>query len=140
MGRYEKYYRGFEKKYGSDRDHLLWVAYEPEYAAEYGDTMEEITIDDDKLKCVSLEDLEDYYEVDILDGPDEVQMRQLLDDGYNCYGFQAGYGDDCLCIWDRSVIVGRRVLSPQEVKSLIESTLRGLFRKFLVENGIKRHT
>lgn len=136
MARYEKYYRGFERKYGSDKDHLLWVAFEPEYAAEYGDSMEEITIDDEQLKPVSTEELEDYYGVDILDGPDEEQTRQLNNDGYNCYGFQAGYGSECLCLWDRSVIAKRRTLTTQEIENLTENELKNIFRDFLKENRL----
>ena len=130
---YPKYYRGFYKQHGSDYNHLLWVAYEPEYASEYGDTVEEIEIDYDKLEPIDLDGLEYEYEVDILDGPDEEQTEQLLKDGYNCYGFQAGYGCDCLCIWDKSVIVSRRTLSPEELQSLMESSLKNIFRRFINE-------
>ena len=133
MRQYEKYYRGFNSKFGSDHDHLLWVSYEPEYAAEYGDTVEEITIDETKLKSVSLFRLEDEYGIEYIDGPDEEQAQELLRRGYNCYGFEAGYGYDCLCIWDRSVVVSRRTLSPEELQSLTESPLKNIFRQFVNE-------
>ena len=53
--RFETWYRGYKAKYGSDYDHLLWLTDDIDYARSYGNRVEEVVLDGDKLNsiCVS---------------------------------------------------------------------------------------
>lgn len=119
----EIYYRGYKKQYGSQRTHLLWLTDDIDYAKEYGDTVEEYVLDASKLKCASLYKMDEFSEegeIDYLDGPTKEEARLALKAGYNCYAFEANsYSSECLCLWDKSPIISRRVLSDEEVEELI---------------------
>ena len=118
----EKWYRGYNSEYGSQKDHLLWVTSDVGYAAEYGDVVEELVIDDNKLHCVSIYDIEEITgkEYDYYEGPSKDDVIKLLANGYNAHEFEANHGmSDCLCLFDLSMVVGRRVLSSEELDSLL---------------------
>ena len=116
---YEKWYRGYNSKYGSQHDHLLWIADDIAYAREYGNRVEEIIIDDDKLNLVSIYEM-DYIldeEIDYYVGPDETQAELLRHNGYQGYEFEAG-DCNCICLWDESPIVSRRELTREEFEDI----------------------
>ena len=116
--RFETWYRGYKAKYGSDHDHLLWLTDDIDYARSYGNRVEEVVLDMDKVNPVSLYDLDDYG-YDYIDGPDEEGCRELVADGYNCYFFEANEDCSyCICLWDKSAIVSRRELSREEFDSI----------------------
>lgn len=116
-GKYETWYRGYESKYGSQRGRLLWLTDDISYARAYGNRVEEIIIDTDKINPISLyetDDLFDYY-----DGPSDNDVEELLSDGYNCYFFHANNDNSyCMCLWDKSPIVSRRELSKEEFEDI----------------------
>lgn len=120
-GHIETYYRGFNSELGEQKDHLLWLTDDPEYAAEYGDTVMEYQIDEDKLRGIGyygIVDLLDGEEIDgfddtwhPFDGLSEEIVELCLRNGYNCYDFHANGGDSyCICLFDKSPIVSRKVI------------------------------
>ena len=48
-GRYEVWYRGYNSKYGSKRGELYWLTDDISYARAYGNRVEEVIIDMNKL-------------------------------------------------------------------------------------------
>lgn len=46
----ETYYKGYNSKYGSQHDHMLWITDDISYARTYGNRVEEIVLDLNKLK------------------------------------------------------------------------------------------
>ena len=54
-GDLETWYRGYKSKYGSDHDHLLWLTDDISYARAYGNRVEEIQIDSNKIHSLSIE-------------------------------------------------------------------------------------
>ena len=111
----ETWYRGYNSKYGFQRNHLLWLTDDIGYAREYGNRVEEVIIDSGKLKAASLDDIDEVigYEFDYYDELTTEEVKELSLKGYNCYGFEAG-NSYCLCLWDNSPIVSRRELSREE--------------------------
>ena len=118
--RFETWYRGYKAKYGSDYDHLLWLTDDIDYARSYGNRVEEVILDEEKMNVDSIEETEDVGNetdewFDYIDGPSEKLALEMLRRGFNCYCFEAN--DDssyCMCLWDKSVIVSRRELSREE--------------------------
>lgn len=111
--RFETWYRGYKAKYGSDHDHLLWLTDDIDYARSYGNRIEKIVLDRNKLNAICVTDLDDG--IDYLGGPSEMACKKLTSEGYNCYYFEAN--DDysrCMCLWDKSAIISRRELSREE--------------------------
>jgi len=118
---YEKWYRGYNSKYGSQHDHLLWITDDITYARVYGNRVEEIIIDDDKLNLVSIYEMDDILgvEIDYYEGPNETQAKQLLYNGYQGYGFEANDEQSfCICLWGESPIVSRRELTREEFEDI----------------------
>ena len=119
--RYETYYRGYNSKYGSQKTHLLWLSDDIGYARGYGNRVEEVIVDDNKLNLACLEDMYnilgggfDYYI-----GPVEEQIKTLLDEGYNGYDFYTGEDDSyCVCLFSSDPIVSRRELSREEFEKI----------------------
>lgn len=118
---FETYYRGYNSKYGSQRDHLLWLTDDIEYARTYGNRVEEVVIDWSKIHQASMYKIDAIlgYEFDYLDAFDEEDAQKLLDEGYNAYGFEANHNMSwCICLWDPSPIVSRRELSREEFDAI----------------------
>ena len=118
--RYEKWYRGYDSRYGSSRNHLLWITDDMSYAGEYGDSIEEIILDSSRLHLVSLYDMDELlgHEIDYYVGPNRDDVEVLLSQGYNGYGFEAN--DDmsyCVCLFSDDAIVSRRVISSDEYRN-----------------------
>lgn len=117
----ETWYRGYNSAYGSEKSHLLWLTDDISYARAYGNRVEEITIDINKLNVISLYGMDELfgYEIDYLDEPTEDEARELIDNGYDAYEFEANQGmSSCLCMWDKSSIINRRELSRQEFEQI----------------------
>lgn len=122
QGNLETWYRGYNSKFGSDRTHLIWLASDISYARAYGNRVEEVVVDMDKLNLASLYDLDGIcgYEVDYYDGIDEEDAAKAMAEGFGGYDFEVAEneGYECLCIWDKSCIVSRRELSKEEFDSI----------------------
>ena len=119
--RFETYYRGYNSKYGSQRDHMLWITDDISYARTYGNRVEEITIDLKKLNLASLYTIDDIlgYEFDYIDGLDEEESEMVLSQGYNGYEFEANSNNsDCICLLSSEPIVSRRELSRGEFDAI----------------------
>ena len=117
----ETWYRGYDSTYGSERNHLLWLTDDIGYARSYGNRVEEITMDPDRLNVISIHGMDGLlgYEIDYFEGPDEDEASRLIDNGYNAYEFEANRNMSyCLCMWDRSAIINRRELSRQEFEQI----------------------
>ena len=119
----EIWYRGYNSKYGSDNNHLLWLTDDISYARTYGNRVEEIKIDTSKLKPASIFEMDEICGgyLDYYDGPDEFESEKAKEMGFNCYTFYANNdGSYCMCLWDKSVIVkdGRRELSRGEFETI----------------------
>ena len=115
--KFETYYRGYNSKYGSQKDCLLWITDDISYARVYGNRVEEIVIDLSKLNLASIYKIDDIlgYEFDYIDGLDKEECEELLSRGYNGYEFEANSnGSDCICLFSSEPIVSRRELSRQE--------------------------
>ena len=141
--RFVKWYRGFNSKYGSDKTHLIWLT-DIEEARTYGNRVEEVILDKSKINPIDIDDLyydylvphfgyknvDDYEDAGCWypeDGlyPEEAEL--LLRNGYNCYYFITNDAE-CICLWDRSVIVSRRELSMEEfneIETYGNNVLRG---------------
>ena len=100
---FEKWYRGYNSKYGSQKTHLIWLT-NIEEARTYGNRVEEVIIDMNKINNIDIDDL--YYDFlvqnfgyeDVDDYEDEGtwypeeglyenECELLLHKGYNCYFF-----------------------------------------------------
>lgn len=117
----ETWYRGYNSVYGSEKNHLLWLTDDISYARSYGNRVEEVTIDLNKLNVISLYGMDELfgYEIDYLDGPTKDEARQLINNGYDAYEFEANQGmSSCLCMWNKSSIISRRELSRQEFEKI----------------------
>ena len=118
----ETWYRGYNSKYGSERTHLLWLTSEISYARAYGNRVEEVVIDVDKLNTASLYDIDGIvgYEFDYYDGIDEEECQKAMEEGFGGYEFEVAENEGyyCLCLWDKSCIVSRRELSKDEFDSI----------------------
>ena len=120
-GRYEVWYRGYNSKYGSKRGELYWLTDDISYARAYGNRVEEVIIDMNKLNLASIYDCDGVlgYEIDYFDGPDEDGIKELLSNGYGGYSFEANSNSsDCICLWDLSCIVSARELSREEFNNI----------------------
>ena len=121
-GNFEKWYRGYNAKYGSDHTFVLWLTNDIDYARSYGNRVEEVVLDMDKIKDASAWDMDDYcedYEYDVWDGPDEEAAQRALADGYNCNYFEANEDCSyCMCLWSKEPIVSRRELSREEFEAI----------------------
>lgn len=109
----EVWYRGFDMSLGERNNHLLWLTDDMEYAMQYGNAVMEYAIDSDKLKTISTLDIQDNLYDDYwhpYDGIEEEDAMNLLKQGYNSYEFEANYGSSCLCLFDESPIVSRKVI------------------------------
>lgn len=122
QGNLETWYRGYNSKYGSERTHLLWLTSEISYARAYGNRVEEVVIDMDKLNTASLYDIDGIvgYEFDYYDGIDEEECQKAMEEGFGGYEFEVAENEGyyCLCLWDKSCIVSRRELSKDEFDSI----------------------
>lgn len=119
--RFETYYRGYNSKYGSQRNHMIWITNDISYARTYGNRVEEIIIDPCKLEVASLYDIDRIlgYEFDYYDGLDEKETQELLSQGYNAYEFEANSNNsDCFCLLSSEPIVRRRELSKEEFEAI----------------------
>ena len=122
----ETWYRGYNSKYGSEHDHLLWLTTDKCYAKSYGNRVEEIILDDNKLNSISIGEIEDLGNeceewFDYLDGPSEKLTKIVLSKGNNCYYFWANSDDSyCMCLLNKSAIVSRRELSEKEFNEIDE--------------------
>jgi len=110
---YETFYRGYGSKYGSQRNHLLWLTDDLSYAKCYGDRVEEVVLDTNKLRIASINDVDEIigYEFDYYIGLTKEDARLVIENGYNGYGFEAN--DDssyCICLLDDEPIVERKDL------------------------------
>ena len=129
----EKWYRGYNSRYGSDKTNLIWLT-NIEEARTYGNRVEEVIIDKNKIHNIDIDDL--YYDFlvpefgyeDVDDYEDEgswypeegLDVREsdlLLRNGYNCYYFITNDAE-CICMWDKSPIVSRRELSREEFENI----------------------
>ena len=109
----EIWYRGFDSSYGSKRNHLLWVTDDIDYARTYGDAVEELIIDDSRLKLASLYDIDRIlgHEIDYYFGPSEREVSELLSAGYNGYSFMANDDmSECMCLFSDYPVLDRKVL------------------------------
>ena len=130
---YVKWYRGYNSKYGSDRNHLIWLT-DIEEARTYGNRVEEVILDKSKMHSIDIDDLYydflvpvfnypdvDWYEEDGTwypeEGLDYREADYMLCKGYNCYYFNTNNAD-CICMWDKSPIVSRRELSREEFEEI----------------------
>lgn len=117
----ETWYRGYNSVYGSEKNHLLWLTDDISYARSYGNRVEEVAIDLNKLNVISLYGMDELfgYEIDYLDGPTKDEARQLINNGYDAYEFEANQDmSSCLCMWNKSSIISRRELSRQEFEKI----------------------
>lgn len=113
----EIWYRGYDSKYDSQFNHLLWMTDDIDYAKDYGDAIEEITIDSNKLNIASMSEIDEIigYEFDYFDGPAEEDIELLNSEGFDGYCFYANSDNSyCMCLWNNSPIINRRVLSNKE--------------------------
>lgn len=121
-GNTETWYRGYNAKFGSERTHLLWFTDDMSYARVYGNRVEEVVIDMDKLNAASIYELDGIvgYEFDYYDGIDEEDVEKAMAAGYGGYEFEVAENEGyyCLCLWDKSAIVSRRELSKDEFNSI----------------------
>lgn len=119
--RFETYYRGYNSKYGSQYDHMLWITDDISYARTYGNRVEEITIDLKKLNLASLYDIDEIlgHEFDYYDGLNEEESKMVLSQGYNGYGFEANSDNSyCICLFSSEPIVSRRELSRKDFDAI----------------------
>lgn len=119
--RYETWYRGYNYEYGSQRNHLIWLTTDISYARAYGNVVEKVVVDNEKLNAISLYDCDDIlgYEIDYYDGPNEDEIRELLSQGFNCYYFDANHDmSECMCLWENSAIISRKELSEEEFNAI----------------------
>ena len=113
----EVYYRGYCSKYGPQRCHLLWITDDIEYAMAYGDTVDEVTIDIDKLKLASMQDIENIlgHDFDYVYGLSEPEAKEVIENGYNAYGFEANNDESyCICLLDKTPIVRRKTIKTRK--------------------------
>ena len=76
--RFETFYRGYNSQYDSQRSHLFWITDNASYAKEYGDVVEEITVDKNKMRIASIYGIDDIIgEFDYYDGPDEDETNTM---------------------------------------------------------------
>jgi len=119
--KYEIWYRGYKSKYGSQKDNMIWLTDDISYARAYGNRVEEVKIDLNKLHLVSIYDLDDIlgYEMDYYEGLDEEEAQEVLSQGYNGYEFEANHNmSDCLALFSTEPIVSRRELSREEFDNI----------------------
>ena len=119
--KYETWYRGYNSKYGSQRNHLLWITDDISYAKSYGNRVEELIIDTSKLNIASMYDMDDIlgYEIDYYDGPNKKETKKIMSQGYNGYCFEANSNtSECLCLFTEEPIVSKRELSKDEFNKI----------------------
>ena len=120
----ETWYRGYIARYGSNHTHVLWLTTDISYARTYGNRVEEIKLDPDRINISSIEEMDDVGNeteewFDYLDGPSEKLAQEMLERGYNCYCFYANdEGSYCMCLWDESAIISRRELTKEEFEAI----------------------
>ena len=119
--KFETYYRGYNSKYGSQRDHMFWITDDISYARRYGNRVEEIIVDENKLKLTSIYGIEEIvgYEFDPYEGLNEEDTKLVLAEGYNGYYFYVDY-DIVLVInlFSLSPIISRRELTKEEFDAI----------------------
>ena len=122
QGNLETWYRGYNSKYGSERTHLLWLTDDISYARAYGNRIEEVLIDMDKLNAASIYEMDGIcgYEIDYYEGIDEEDAKKAMKEGVGGYEFEVSENEGyyCLCLWDKSSIVSRRELSKEEFENV----------------------
>ena len=120
--RVETWYRGYNSKFGSERTHLLWLTDDISYAKTYGNRVEEVVVDMDKLNAASIYELDGVvgYEFDYYDGIDEEDVKKAMAEGFGGYEFEVSENEGyyCLCLWDKSAIISRRELPEDEFNSI----------------------
>lgn len=118
QGNTETWYRGYNSKYGSDRTHLLWLTDDISYARAYGNRVEEILVDMDKLNAASIYEMDGIcgYEIDYYEGIDKEDAEKAMQEGVGGYEFEVAENEGyyCLCLWDKSAIISRRELPKEE--------------------------
>lgn len=141
----EKWYRGYNSKYGSDKTNLIWLT-NIEEARSYGNRVEEVVIDKSKINDIDIDDLyydflvpefgyedvDDYQDEGTWypeDGLDERESDLLLRNGYNCYYFITNDAE-CICMWDKSPIVSRRELSKEEFEDIEKLDDPALYKEY----------
>ena len=120
--RFETWYRGYNSKYGSQRNHLIWITDDISYARTYGNRVEEITIDTSKLKPASiLYDIDNIlgYELDYYKGPTKEEADKILSSGFNAYEFEANNDSSyCMCLLSTEPIVRRKELTEKQFNNI----------------------
>lgn len=118
---FETFYRGYNSKYGSEHNHLLWITDDISYARTYGNRVEKIIIDLNKLHLASIYGIDEIlgYEFDYFEGLDEEETKKVLSQGYNGYAFEANSNtSDCICLLSSEPIVSRKELSRKEFDAI----------------------
>jgi hypothetical protein len=119
---FEKYYRGYNSKYGSQRNHMIWITDDISYARVYGNRVEEIIIDPKKLNLAELYEVDEIIGTEFFeyyDGLSEEDAEKVLAAGYNGYGFNANSEYSyCICLLSSEPIVSRRELSKEEFEAI----------------------
>lgn len=121
----EIWYRGYDSQFGFNgrNENVLWLTDDIDYARCYGDRVAEVVIDGNKLNPASIDEMDEFCsddcEFDYYDGPDDDTIAAAMEEGFNCYCFDAN--DDssyCMCLWDNSVIKNIRELSEEETNAI----------------------
>lgn len=119
---FEKWYRGYNSKYGSQRNHMIWITDDISYARNYGNRVEEIIIDSKKLNLAELYEVDEIIGTEFFeyyDGLSKEDAKKLLAAGYNGYGFNANSDYSyCICLLNSEPIVSRRELSREEFEAI----------------------
>lgn len=108
-------YRGYDSQYKNfgvkDTQTFVWTTDDEEYANEYCDTVVEFDVDENKLICADIYDLENVDEYfDPIDF-DEEQAKVLRDEGYNCFAFTLDNGSDVYVILDKKLLTNFKQLT-----------------------------
>ena len=122
------YYRGcsYNEAIGKVSPHLLWLTpddyYAKEYLSEPDKVIVEYKIDERKLSPVSFYRMDELfgYEIDTYDGPNEDEIKILLENGYNCYEMEYSNADG-LCLFNTEPIVSKRILTDEEINNITEA-------------------
>lgn len=123
-GNYETWYRGYDSGKGFQRDNLIWITDDISYAKTYGNCVDEVVLDLNKLRLTSIYRIDEIlgYEFDYYEGLTEEEANEVLSQGYNGYEFEANQNSsDCICLFNASPIVSRRRLTDEEYNAIEEN-------------------
>ena len=114
----ETYYRGICGKLDKLKyKRQIWLADNPEYAAEYAWECEDGHLYEFDIDSARLKPYDWYYNMpdwwEPIDGLSEKVQNELINDGYNCYTFPLDEAD-VLVLLDSSLIVGVREIPLEE--------------------------